>query len=248
MRAHLFVRGLAAWLLLAVLLSPRPAAAEGSFTRDLWTANRDVYDAILVHPFLTELRKGSLDREAFAFYMMQDVSYLRAFGEALKVIAAKAPKPEWRALLEEHARESLAAELQLHTSVFKDYGIAADRLTRFEPAPEAFAYETFMLATAHTQTFAEGLSALLPCYWIYLEVGKDLKRTGSRDKTYQRWIDNYSSADYEKTVQAVLAIVDEAATQASPDQRTRMQQNFRRASRYEWMFWDAAYAQRKWKP
>lgn len=248
MRSSRYVSRLALTIVLFSGLAPERAVAETSFTRDLWTANRDVYDAILVHPFLKELQSGRLDRDAFAFYMMQDVSYLRAFGEALKAIAAKAPKPEWRTLLEQHAKDSLAAELQLHTSVFRDFGITADRVKRFEPAPEAFAYETFMLAAAHTQTFAEGLSALLPCYWIYLEVGKELKRGGSRDPTYQRWIDNYSSSDYEQTVQKVLAIVDEVAARASREERARMQQNFRRAARYEWMFWDSAYARRTWKP
>jgi thiaminase/transcriptional activator TenA len=231
---------------LVVVLLARPAAAQPAFTADLWSSNRDVYSAILAHPFLRELRSGSLDRDAFAFYMMQDVSYLNAFGRALTALAARAPRPEWRQLLEQHARESLAAELQLHESVFKDYGIPPERVRAFEPAPEAFAYENFMLSAAHGQTFGEGIAALLPCYWIYLEVGKDLKRTGSRDRTYQRWIDNYSSADYEKSVQAVLAIADTVAASASPDERASMRTNFRRAAQYEWMFWDSAYHQRRW--
>jgi thiaminase/transcriptional activator TenA len=226
----------------------RRAGAAPTFTDELWSANRDVYMAILAHPFLQELQRGTLDRDAFAFYMMQDVSYLRAFGQALGVIAAKAPRPEWRTLLEQHARDSVAAELQLHESVFKDYGIARERVAGFEPAPEAFAYETFMLATAHAQPFGEALSALLPCYWIYLEVGKTLERAGSRDATYQRWIDNYSSAGYERTVQAVLAIINEVAASAPADSRARMHANFRRAARYEWMFWDSAYHKRRWQP
>lgn len=237
-------------LVAALLMTAVPAtrAEERTFTATLWADNTDVYDAILAHPFLKELGAGTLDRKAFAFYMKQDVSYLRAFGQALTVIAAKAPRPEWRALLERHARESLAAELQLHDTVFRDYGITKEDVQRFEPSPEGFAYESFMLATAHTQSFGEGLSALLPCYWIYAEVGKVLQKTGSKDRTYQRWIDNYASPDYDATVRQVLAIVDEVAASAPTESRARMAQNFRRASRYEWMFWDSAYFQRRWKP
>jgi thiaminase/transcriptional activator TenA len=239
-----------AGLLLAALLaaSAAPRADERRFTAKLWADNADVYSAILAHPFLKELGAGTLDRQAFVFYMKQDVSYLRAFGQALTAIAAKAPKPEWRALLEQHARESLAAELQLHDTVFRDHGISKYDVQRFEPSPEGFAYETFMLATAHTQSFGEGLSALLPCYWIYAEVGKALQKTGSKDPTYQKWIDNYASPDYDATVRQVLAIVDEVAAGSDLESRARMAQNFRRAARYEWMFWDSAYHLRKWKP
>lgn len=230
------------------LASPASAQQASTFTDDLWARNRDVYAAILAHPFLTGLQDGTLDRRAFSFYLMQDVSYLRAFADALRAIAPKAPKAEWRALLEQHAAESVSAELQLHQSVFKDYGIPAEEVARMEPAPEAYAYETFMLATAHTQTFGEAMAALLPCYWIYAEVGKTLKARGSKDPVYQRWIDNYASPGYDRTVQAVLVIVNEVAATATPDVRARMHANFRRASRYEWMFWDSAYHRRGWPP
>ena len=32
------------------------------------------------------------------------------------------------------------------------------------------------------------------------------------------------------------------------DLREKMKEHFRRASRYEWMFWDSAYGQRRWPP
>jgi thiaminase/transcriptional activator TenA len=234
----------------AVTMAAAPAARvdERSFTAGLWADSADVYAAILAHPFLRELGAGTLDRKAFAFYMKQDVSYLRAFGDALKVVAARAPKPEWKALLEQHARESLAAELQLHHTVFREYGIPKEEVQEFEPSPDGFAYETFMLATAHTQSFGEALAALLPCYWIYAEVGKALQKTGSKDPTYQKWIDNYASPGYDAAVRSVLAIVDEVAAGASEQSRARMARNFRRAARYGWMFWDSAYHQREWKP
>ena len=242
----------AALLLAAAVAGAAPATAaaagEGGFTARLWAENADVYAAILAHPFQRELAAGTLDRKAFAFYMKQDVSYLRAFGQALTLIAAKAPREPWRALLERHARESLAAEHSLHDSVFRDYGIPKDEVQGFETSPEGFAYESFMLAAAGTQSFGEALAALLPCYWIYAEVGREMQKAGSKDPTYQRWIANYSSPAYDATVRAVLAIVDEEAAAAAEESRARMARNFRTAARYEWMFWDAAYRQSAWKP
>ncbi|MFN8060281.1 MAG: TenA family protein [Vicinamibacterales bacterium] len=219
---------------------------SGRFTAELWAGSRDIYEAIVRHPFLVELQAGTLAREAFAFYMVQDAAYLRAFGEALKATAAKAPRAGWRTLLEGHAAASLAEELRLHSSVFREYGISPADVAATPAAPDAFAYTSFLVATAQTRPFGESMSALLPCYWIYWEVGKTLRKTGSKSPTYQRWIDNYSSADYGETVAAVLDIVDTVAPDAGADGRRRMVELFRQASRYEWMFWDCAYHQRRW--
>jgi len=233
--------------LIGVVLWTAPIAAE-NFTEGLWRANEDVYHAILAHPFLRELEDGSLDREAFAFYMMQDAHYLREFAHALRVVADKAPKAEWAALLRRHADESIDEERRLHEEVFRAYGISEARVSGMEPAPEAFAYTSFLVATAYSRPFSEGIAALLPCYWIYLEVGEELADRGSRDPVYQRWIDNYSSPAYRESVEAVRAIVDEVASSASAGERERMAGHYRRGSRFEWMFWDSAYHQRAWPP
>ena len=31
--------------------------------------------------------------------------------------------------------------------------------------------------------------AVLPCHWIYWEVGKELQKGGSTQRDYQRWVD-----------------------------------------------------------
>lgn len=219
---------------------------EGSFCRELWDRNRDVYEAILAHPFLTGLQDGTLERSSFAFYMMQDAHYLRAFGEALTVVAKKAPKPEWATLLARHGAESLQEELRLHSSVFAEYGITRSEVEAMQPAPEAFGYTSFLVATAHTGSFAEAIASLLPCYWIYLEVGLELVKRGSKDATYQKWIANYSSPAYATTVREVIAIVDDAARPASERERGVMHAHYRRSSQYEWMFWDSAFHRRRW--
>ena len=239
--------GLAA-ALTAVALLPRASEPGTGFSDEVWKANQDVYQQILRHPFLSGLQDGSLDERAFAFYMIQDAYYLGEFGRALKVTAAKAPKKEWADLLNTHATQSIEEEKRLHQSVFQQYGIAREEVAQSEPSPEAFAYTSFLIATAYRGSFAESIAALLPCYWIYWEVGQELAKRGSRNPTYQKWIEAYSNPGYGESVRAVIAIANEAAANAGPDELARMKANFRRGSRYEWMFWDSAYAMRGWPP
>ncbi len=235
-------------LLFAGLILIAPGVSAQSFTESLWTENRDIYQAILRHPFIRGLQDGSLDRRAFSFYLIQDAHYLRHFGRALEVVASKSPRKEWAALLRAHAADALREEQRLHRSVFQAYGITIEQVGRVEPAPEAFGYMNFLLATAHERPFPESIAALLPCYWIYAEVGRELKRTGSSNPMYQKWIDNYSSPEYQKVVDQALAITEEVAGAARDEERGMMRENFRRSSRYEWMFWDSAYHLRSWPP
>jgi len=57
----------------------------------LWSSIKDIYDAILRHPFIVGLADGSLDVEKFKFYIAQDHMYLDKYVRALAVLAAKMP-------------------------------------------------------------------------------------------------------------------------------------------------------------
>ncbi len=233
--------------LTTLLLSLSPLAAE-KFSDEVWKANEDIYKEILRHPFLKELQAGTLSKDVFAFYIVQDLFYLREFAKALNETAEKAPKEDWKVLLRRHARETIKDEQQLHARIYEEYDITPEREAAMEPAPEAFAYTNFMLATTGQGTFAEGITALLPCYWIYWEVGKELSKEGSRDDTYQTWIDAYASEGYGKVVQEILDIVNAVAAEATQEQLAQMRKLYRRGCRYEWMFWDSAYHLKKWPP
>ena len=41
------------------------------FTDELWQGAADIYGAILAHPFLAGLTDGSLEQDAFTFYVVQ---------------------------------------------------------------------------------------------------------------------------------------------------------------------------------
>jgi thiaminase/transcriptional activator TenA len=89
-----------------------------SFTRELWAAMAPIYETILRHPFLTGLTDGSLPREAFRFYAVQDALYLREFARALSLAAARAPEDDWIVMFDEHAAGALKVERSLHEGFF----------------------------------------------------------------------------------------------------------------------------------
>jgi thiaminase/transcriptional activator TenA len=90
------------------------------------------------------------------------------------------------------------------------------------------------------------LAALLPCFWVYLEVGKDIHGRAAKPNPYQAWIDTYAGEEFATAVQAVIATTDAAASGASERTRQSMHTAFTRATQLEWMFWDSAYRLTKW--
>jgi thiaminase/transcriptional activator TenA len=217
-----------------------------SFTDALWRSIAPVYASILRHPFLAGLTDGSLPGESFRFYAVQDALYLREFARTLAVTGAKAPREEWIIVLSEHAAEALKVERALHESFFAEWGLTADAVRATPLAPTNLAYCSYLTSVAFGGAFHEALAALLPCYWIYWEVGKELERRGSPDPLYARWIGTYASEQFGGAVRAVLDIAEQTARALSELEREAMRRHFQTTSRYEWMFWDMGWRREAW--
>jgi thiaminase/transcriptional activator TenA len=219
---------------------------QQSWSAQLWQAIEPTFAAILAHPFVTGLVDGRLETAAFAHYVAQDVHYLRDYARALSIVSAKAPTLTDTAMFARHAAEVFDVELELHSALLPEIGLDAAALDESPVAPTTRAYTSYLLATAYGGSFADGLAAVLPCYWIYAEVGKSLAARGSVDSRYQRWIDSYGGDDYAETVAEVLELTDRVGPTLTPEDRTVAKGHFVTTARYEWMFFDAGYRQEIW--
>ena len=215
------------------------------FVDALWQEITPIYQAIIAHPFNQELTQGTLPRARFEFYMQEDALYLADFGRALAIIAGRSGTPERMLDFVRFAEGAVVVERALHASYFQLFGIR-------EPAtlqpPACFAYTNYLLATVATRSYEEGVAALLPCFWIYREVGTHIHRHAAPDNPYQKWIDTYAGEDFGRLVERAIAIVEETAQETTEAGRRRMREAFVTSSRLEWMFWDAAYRLEAWPP
>lgn len=216
------------------------------FSAELWHSVGDIYAAILAHPFLAGLTDGSLPQEAFTFYVIQDALYLRRYAQALAEVATKAPDIAGTEMFARHAAGIVKVELSLHESLLADLGIDPAAVEAAEEAPTTLAYNSYLLASVRGGSYAEGIGTVLPCYWIYGEVGKHLLGKGSPDPRFQKWIDTYGGEEYDAEVREVIAVTDELGPGLSDAERDRVRGHFRATSRYEWMFWEMGYRREAW--
>jgi thiaminase (transcriptional activator TenA) len=219
---------------------------SSSWSERLWAEVAPIHEAILGHPFLRGLTSGDLSPDRFAYYIAQDAHYLRDYARALAIIAAKAPTHADAGMLARHAAGTVEVELSLHAVLLPQLGLAIEALNRIPVSPTTLGYTSYLLATAYGGSFAEGLAAVLPCYWIYARVGDALMSGGSPDPRYQAWINTYASAEFAQVVAEALALADRIGPRLGDDDEARARSHFVVTSRYEWMFWDAAWRLEPW--
>jgi thiaminase/transcriptional activator TenA len=215
-------------------------------SRAAWSRNARAYEIIRTMPFNAELAAGSLSEARFKHYITQDAHYLIGFGRALTLAAAKAPSPERLIQFAKSAEGAIVVERALHGSFFERYGITADTFNGTPLSPACHHYVSYLIATAYAEPYEVLLGALLPCFWIYAEVGRDIHGRAAAANPYQAWIDTYAGEQFHDAVRATIEAADEVAATASEPLRERMHRAFTRATQLEWIFWDSAYRQEKW--
>ncbi len=216
------------------------------FSAELWQQNADLYQKILAHPFNQELSQGTLSQGAFQHYMIQDAHYLVAYGRALAVCAAKAFDAQDVIQFSEAAKLAIVFEREMHESFLTQFNVTQ---SEFENTPLSLAchhYTSFLTATAWSESYPVVLASLLPCFWIYAEVGRDIVSQSVPNNPYQAWIDTYVAEEFHSAVREVVATIDRVAARCDTDTLAKMHQAYRRGAELEWLFWDSAYHERNW--
>lgn len=221
-------------------VSPVPAGEAvvkpaGPWTAALWAAGGETWHQILDLPFVRALGDGTLDEDLFAFYLDQDALYLRDYSRALATLSARADTAEAQVHWATGAHEAIAAESQLHE------GWLANRARLGGPSPITMGYTNFLRASAAGDDYVVGAAAVLPCYWLYEEVGAVLSSQNHADHPYAEWLSMYGGEEFAADVARSLAEVERAFEAASPAQRVRAARAYLSACVYEHEFFDQAH-------
>jgi thiaminase (transcriptional activator TenA) len=216
------------------------------FSDRIWQRTTPLRDAIHKLPFNIELAGGTLSRDRFQFYIVQDALYLDQYARALAIAGARGPDSATLRAFGNYAIGAIAVEQALHERYLKEFGVDPASIASSEPAPDCLGYTSFLMATAYHEPWEILVAALLPCFWLYWDVGTSIAKTAARDNPYRAWIDTYADDGFGEAVRAVIATTDRAAAAASDTIRDRMATAFIRSCQYEWFFWDGAWHRRVW--
>jgi thiaminase/transcriptional activator TenA len=212
-----------------------------SFSEDVWESIGPIRKAIDELPFLRGLADGTLARERFVYYMAQDAHYLAEYGRVLAAAASQTTGADELHFWSTSASTTIAVERELHAAHVADFAAS----TR---SPTCTAYTSYLFSLAGAGRYPALVAGILPCFWIYEDVGRRLKdRVGDlTGHPYADWISTYGDPAFAASTEQARQILDRLAAQTDPATVELMHEAFTTASRYEWMFWDAAWRQEIW--
>jgi thiaminase/transcriptional activator TenA len=217
------------------------------FSQKLRRRAEPIWRAIHAHPFLDELQAGTLPMDRFVYFILQDYIYLLDFAQVLCLGGAKSADLETLEIFARHALIAVEVERTFHASFGKSLGLSRKELDWTPKGPVTEAYTKHLQAVARGGSLVEIVAAVLPCYWIYGEVGRRLYRKRPRKPAiYREWIETYASEEYWKPVREQIRLMDQFGQAARAQNKKVLSDHFVLSSRYELLFWDQAYRLENW--
>jgi hydroxymethylpyrimidine/phosphomethylpyrimidine kinase len=214
------------------------AAGEGSYAEMLHAETAADLAAIYALGFIRGLVEGTLPEPEFAYYLAQDAIYLNGYSRVLARASALAPTEAEQLFWARSAQQCLEVESELHRSWL------STRTVRAELGPVTKADVDHLLAASASGSYAVLVAAVLPCFWLYAEVGKSLHAEfvaagAPEEHPYAEWLRTYADEDFAAATRQAIGITDAAGRAASDSERARMLTAFRQSCRYEVDFFDA---------
>ena len=194
------------------------------------------------NPMVRAIGDGSLPREIFRYYFEQNILYLREYSRAISLTVARAPDEEAIDLLGRFLRGEAERELPMNHSFLSRLGGDPEGLSPYDMNSANYSYTRHLLATASMGDCADGLAAILPCPCGYNEFAKSMVHNIPDDPLYAEWIKRFGEdQESDNVLGELIRLLDRLADPADDKQMFRLDWIFQVSSRYEVMFWEAAY-------
>ena len=216
-------------------------------TERLLFAAKDIWSGYHVHPFVAGIADGSLDREKFKYYMMQDYLYLIEYAKVFAVGVAKAREIETMRVFAGSVYNILDGEMDIHKGYMQRLGISLDEAELARAALDNIAYTSYMLRVAYDDGSAEIAAAILSCALSYEVIAKEMVRSNpdsAEHEFYGEWVSGYANLEYAKANQKLIELLEYLTAEYSESQLRRLEDIFVACSRYEAAFWNMAWEMR----
>ena len=214
----------------------------------LLDVSKDIWAKYHEHPFVKGIAEGSLDKEKFKYYMIQDYLYLIDYTKVFAIGAAKGKDLETMGLFAGYTHAILDGEMEIHRSYMKRLGISLSEAEKVKPALDNISYTSYMLRIAYEEGEAEVAAAILSCAVSYEVIAGRIAQEHPEALThpfYGEWVSGYAAPEYQEQNQALIALTNRLTAGYSEAQLRHLEEIFINCSRYEAAFWDMAWEMRR---
>jgi thiaminase/transcriptional activator TenA len=195
---------------------------------------------MVTHPFVCEMGEGTLPVAAFRRYFLQDYVFVNDLVAMTALGMAKAPDLTAANYLNQFLTGILNPENDLFVRAFQELGGSEAEYVSASANPTTQAFGDYLMRVGLEGTFEDVLMLLYVTEGTYLDWGTRLLEAGKRPDhpVYREWIELHGPAVLGDLVGWIGEHLDHANLE---HRRARLEQIFRTALRYEYLFWEAAY-------
>ncbi len=204
-----------------------------------WAKAEPLIKAINMHPFNLQMSSGELATDKFAYYIEQDTVYLQSYARCLAMIAARAPLNFAQDFLRFSEKSLDEEQMEINSSFLANF----DSQNKGKLTSATISYTSYILQAAAAAPVEVAIAAILPCFWVYKEIGLSMAENVDPDNPYMAWIDTYSNEAFCAEVDRAIEIFDEVAMSASESVRDQMVDAFYKSTALDWHFWNDSYNQ-----
>ena len=210
-------------------------------TKELWKSYNE-------HPFVKGIQDGSLTKDKFKYYIMQDYLYLKEYAKVYAMALVKCENIEQMKFCQNSINGILEDESATHIWYLKNFGEKIEELEDYKIKEANENYTSYMKSIALTGDLLDTMVSVLPCAWSYYYIGKKLKETykeNLEDNFYKSWIESYSCEGYEQVARTSIEFVNTLSENIDENKKEKLKDIFIKASIHEMKFWDMAYEEVK---
>lgn len=209
-----------------------------SWCQQVWRLSNRIYKDILNLEFISDLSDGSLDMDIFSRYIAQDEIYLGNYYRSMFALADMMDDQSDRELFLTFAQSGMEGEKAMHDLLIERHGMNIN----VKPSAVTAGYNNLIQSTIKSGNKYCALAVMLPCMWIYNQVGLYILKTSKLENNpYKEWILEYGNKEFTTGVNRVLDIIDNWARTADSDTLDEMNRLYLKAAEYEYAFWEYAY-------
>ena len=198
------------------------------------------------HEFINKLSNDTLKEEKFLNYLIQDYLFLIQFSKAWSLAILKSDNLEEMKIAASTVNDLINFEMELHITLCANYGISISDLENADEENANIAYTRYVLELGYSGDFLDLLSALAPCVLGYGEIGLNCQNSNPKTLMYKKWIETYSSIEYQDVCKNVSGLIDKAfllrlgTNFENTYKWKKINQIFKKATLLEVDFWNMA--------
>ena len=209
----------------------------------LLSATAEIWKAYNEHPFVLGIQNGTLDKDKFRYYMIQDYLYLEDYAKTFAVGVAKTKSLKTANLFAKYI-PVMNGELNVHDGYLARLGVTQEEVESTPRSLDNLSYTSYMLRVAYDEGEAEILTAILSCAYSYEIIAKNIVKnrpSSVNDEFYGEWVKGYASDSYAAENVILLDTLNCLTENYTEKQIQHLIDIFAACSRYELAFWEMAW-------